>query len=616
MMEKKNVLKLLFSLSTSAIAGSFLVSCQQINQQKSFIDINKISRRYLNRLSLNQIASLHNYQKIFYYYDSNNKKQYYDEAKIKNNKLILIAPNREYEYKIDFPIRSQWVQSISEFNNVNILDGLKKADVNDFFNSYTFDEVDSANGFNDEWFSVLNEKFKHDFTRVGDPYFADIQTIIFRIFSDIASNYSLMNDRFMVNKDNKKVLYNNIFQPQFIQAESWISKDHIEQRKIFESLLALYLNKFNVDIKSVEIDWDNLKILHSFSGASDYVAFKFKDIKNWDNQSILSNENKEKTFYINGFRTYKTAQKFGVGLEGLKEKLPLFNDYIPNPLLYINGGNILNIVDNINYFVKSATSIDFWNTKGLMYLFQNFKDKFFYIDVPDYKKDEDKEYKIIDFHYTDYLKTNQLLVATVRVIKKDNSFKDYSLISSNFDDHGHRLKGMILKNKKPQYLLVSDIYSYKVPNDPLPSGISLDDFISLNKESAFMILLKVAFEKLQNNFGYWNNDYRANFEASKLNSDSFQIKLLGAYINNYLLAYELENKANEIRSGVKRIDLEVIKDDQNIGQLKLKLKFMGYKDNNDFNFINKEDPLIKEITVLWNGFKGSDTNFEPFEVIK
>jgi hypothetical protein len=61
-----------------------------------------------------------------------------------------------------------------------------------------------------------------------------------------------------------------------------------------------------------------------------------------------------------------------------------------------------------------------------MYLFQSFKKELFSIDIPENKKDTDAYYEIIDFKFTPYFGTNQLLKAIVRVHKKDGSFKDYS----------------------------------------------------------------------------------------------------------------------------------------------------------------------------------------------
>ncbi|TPR53394.1 MAG3240 family lipoprotein [Metamycoplasma neophronis] len=607
---KKNYIPKSILFATSLITVPVVaVSCQiqKSERQSTFLDINKVSRVFLHRLSLGQIASLHNSQKIFYYYNEKDEKKYFDNAIVEDDKLYLIKDQQKELYKFDFPYQPSWKQFISKFNNVNIEKSAESMDINSFLNQFTFDEIDTANGFNDEWFTILSEVNKHDYNRVGDPYFADMQTIIFRLIQDEALNYSTMNRRYMVNKDGKQVLFDNLFQTQYIQASAWLSKEHKAQRDNFESILLLYLNRFNVNVGKIEIDWDNAKIKKSYSGASDYVEFKIKDIKDMHGNSIMDQNKKDVTYYINNFRTYATDQKFGVGIQGLEETMPLFTDYIPNPLLYMNGGKYLNIVDNINYFIKGATSFDYWNAKGLIYLFEKFKDKFFYIKVPEYKQAEDKAYEIIDFKFTPYFNTAQLIKAIVRVYKHDGSSKDYVWISSNFDDHGHRLKGMITKNVGVNDVEVPDIYSFNPNLKPISAGIKLNDFLDYqNPNSAFNVLLERAGAKLENLFSYWNNDSRSNYEPALLNDSSFQVKILNSYINNYLLAYELENKAGVTMSGVKRIDIKVLPNDKSLGQAYLRLDFKAFANDRDFDFENKDEKTLKSVYLYWNGFRGYD----------
>ncbi|AXE60665.1 hypothetical protein DA803_00980 [[Mycoplasma] phocae] len=588
---------------TAVLPVAISCSTTQKAETSAYLDIQKISRVYLNRLSIGQIASLHNNEKIFYYYDVNNQKQYFDAALVENNNLMLIKnQNEKMAYKLDFPHRSSWKQELSQFDNFNIIESNEPSNIVDFLNSYTFDQIDTANGFNDEWFSVLAEKNKHDYNQSGEPYFADIQTIIFRFIRDIDINFSIMNRRFIVNSEKKRTIFSSLFQTQYIQAKEWLKQD--DQKNLFLELLELYLNKFNVNVKKIIVDWNNAKVRTSYSGATDYVEFEIDDILDWNGNSIMPADKKSIKYYINNFRNYSTAQKFGVGQE-LKTKYPLFTDYISNPLLYINGGKYLNVVDNINYFIKGATSIDYWNAKGLMYLFSNFKDEFFYIPVPEHKQSEDKEYRIVDFNFTNYFNTNQLIEATVKVTKWDNSVKYFTWISSNFDDHGHRLKGMITKNVKPQDVQVSDIFSFKNKIEEAPEGIKLDDFLNTNnKDSAFQILLEKAGEHLEQLFSYWDNNSRRNYEAAKLTNESFQLKILNAYFNNYLLAYALENQKGKIHSGVKRIDINVIPEQSQFGRAYLRLDFMGFASDDDLAFKSENEKKYQSVYIYWNGFKG------------
>ncbi|OKL23667.1 hypothetical protein BRO51_01435 [Metamycoplasma hominis] len=618
-MKKKFYFNSILIASSLSVMPLIICSCQTkkdnyiIEGSNAYIDISKISRVFLHRLSIGQIAALHNMYKIFYYYDNSNKKQYYDSAYVNGQKLYLRNANKNVEYKLNFPIKPSWKQEISKFDNINIVKSNKPSDINNFLNQYSFDEVDSAGDVNDEWYSILGDKQKKDFNRNNDPYFEDMQTVIFRLIQDTELNYSIMKSKYLINSKRENVITQNLFKNKYIQASSWLNdEEHEQHRQWFKRFLVIYLNKFNVNVGDVDIDWKNAKIVRSFSGTTDYIKFKFKDIKDWNGKSLLRNDKKNIEYYINGFRTYATNQKFGVGNRGLKEELPLFNDYVPNPLLEIDGMKFMNIIDNINYFVKGATDINYWNAKGLMYLFQSFKNEpgFLKLAVPEYKKNEDKEYKIIDFEYTPYFKTNQIFKAIVRVFKLNGTYKDYVLISSNFDDHGHRLKGLITKNALPNELKASDIYSIRADSEPIKQGIKLDDFIDKNnKNSVFRYMLNESAKKLENIFEYWSNNNKQNYEVANLllAKDPFQLKLLASYLNNYLLAYALENKAGEVFSGIKRIDLNIVKlPNQPIGRLYLKMDFVSYANNQDFKFKSKNEKIVKSVYLYWNGFKGYD----------
>ncbi|WP_412031708.1 MAG3240 family lipoprotein [Metamycoplasma buccale] len=601
---KKRILLYSTILASSILSiAPILISCE--TNKTAYLDIDKISRRYLTRLTGNQIASLHNSQKIFYFLEGN-KKIYYEEAIYSENGVILKYKNITSRFNFDFNIQTSWKQETSDLQNINIVKKNEKSNIDDFLKEYSFDDIDSANGFNDEWFSILTAKSGKDYNRTDDPYFADLQTIIFRLIQDIDINYSFMNSRHMVNKNNEAVLTKGIFKNKYIQASTWLDKDHEYQRKLFETFLLLYLSKFNVNVKKILIDWSTAKVKESYSGSSSYVVFKIKDIIDYQNKSILKEEFKNKKYYINGFRTYKTNQKFGVGLNGLKEKLPLFNEYIPNPLLSINGKQYLNVVDNINYFIKGAMSFDFWNSKGLVYLFHYLKDQILSVDIPSYKKDEDLLYKIIDVKFNHYLGTDQLFTAIIRVYKKDGTYKDYSWISSNFDDHGHRLKGQILNNKYEDELTVNDFYNFREGLNPIPKGISLNNFVSSNKNSPFAKLLERAGKALDLFYSYWNNDVRSNYEANFIRTDSFQTTILGAYLNNYLLSYALENEAGKIRSGIKKINITVLKTPSEPGRVYLRLDFIKFVNEDDNDFINKNEKIFKSVYLYWNGFKGFD----------
>lgn len=605
----------------------FLTSCTI--KKDTYLDIKKISRNYLKLLTPNQIASLHNSFKIFYFY-KNGIKTYYDEAKFDGKNFVLTHKNKNAKYSPDFPYKKYWKQSLNQFNTYNINESNEKSNIKDFLNQYTFDEVDNANGFNDNWFLNLTNKTGKDYNRNGDPYFADLQTILFRLINDIYLDYSFMNSKRMINANGKSILKDNLFETQYIQSLSWLKDE--TQRKLFKAFLLLYLNKFNLGIKDIKINWIKEQI-NSFSGFTSYVKFKIESIIDFNNKELLPKDKKDIEYYLNGFRRYDTGQKFGVGKDGIKEKLPLFNEYIQNPLLEIDGKNYLNVVDNINEFIKGATDFEFWNSKGLMYLFKSFlyskennKNFFdFNIKVPEYKKHEDIRYQIIDFKYTSYLGTNQLFKAIVRVYKKNGTYQDYSWISSNFDDHGHRLKGQILNNKLDN-LNSQDFYNYKEKLNKIRKGITLADFFNYDISAPNQDINKVyesnAFYKLleridakMSEYKYWNNDIRQNYEADFLRDDTFQKKIFAAHLNNYLLSYALENKEGDIYSGIKRIDVTILKSKQ-IGRVYFRMDFVRYSDedreniknNHEMEFKSKGEKIVQSVYAYWNGFKGFDNS--------
>lgn len=597
-----------FLFATTFLASTSMLAISCSKQKEVYLDINKISRLFLNRLTLSQIASIEKDQKIFYYFE-NNQKNPFDNVKIKfdekanKQKMFLLKKNQWIEYQPDFPYKNNWEQTITDNNNIRIFHSNKKADINNFLSmSFDFNEIDLANDY-EEWLINWAAKKNVDFKPEQYQYPEDLQTIIFRLNDDIKDNYFIMNKNYIKNSSGKITLFSDWMQPQYIQASAFLDHEHQQQRKTFTQLLKLYLNQFNVNVAEIEIDWKNAKIKQSLSSPEDFVEFQIKSIKDWNNSELLEQKNQNKTFYLNGFRNYAWNGKFGVGKDGLKENLPLFNDYVENPLLYMDGKKYLTIIDNINHFIKAPTSPEYWNAKGLMYLFNEFKDEILKIKIPEYRQNEDLEYKIEEFEFSDYLDTNQVFKAIVNVTKKNGSSKKYLWLSSNFDDHGHRLKGMIFKNKiNPQS---SDIYSFNPTNKGIPEGIKLEEFVSNKEDSAFMVGLNHASNKLNSLFNYWNNDSRQNFDPSLLNNDSYQIKVFNAYLNNYLLAYALENKEKHTLSGIKRIDIKLNPEKNKLGQLYFELLFIGFGEN-DYQFKSNKEKIVAKSVLYWNYFKSYD----------
>ncbi|MDC8915366.1 hypothetical protein PR260_03145, partial [Metamycoplasma hyosynoviae] len=321
---------------------------------------------------------------------------------------------------------------------------------------------------------------------------------------------------------------------------------------------------------------------------------------------IITDEIKNKTLYIDNFRNYQTNLKFGIGQKGLQEKLPLFNDYVQNPILKIKSTSFLDVQDNINNFIKGYQNIDYWNSKGLVYLFTKFKDKLLFLDVPKIYKDVDEKYEIEDVQFTNYFDTDQIIKLIIKVIKKSGEEKRYVLLSQNFDDHGHLLKGLILKNLSVDKLKSTDFFTFRENIQKAPKGILLDDFIDENDSSKpFASLVKEAILKMNTK---WENRNLVNAESILKDNDN--LLMLTAHLNNYLLAYALENEEEKIHTGIKKIELDEIKGNNN-GTLELTFNFYKFLNEKDLDFKTKNETPFYKLKLQINGFlnySGSEPN--------
>ncbi|AXE60944.1 hypothetical protein DA803_02510 [[Mycoplasma] phocae] len=570
-------------------------ACQQ-TQKGIQIDENIINKKYLSNLTLQQIASL-NEIKQFLFNNEKGNKVYLSVKQIDERQNDLIFEN-DLHYKPDFKTQQPFQQINTKYDNIKVqTTDNPKNDISQLFTEYNFEEIKKYNGYGNKWFYYLaNLKgIDKDFYRVGDPYFFDFQTIIFRLVDDLKNNSGLVRERSLFSSNRKAILLENVFKNQYIQAKSWLKRDDIKE--IFIKYLILYLNKFNLGIKKINIDWSSSTIKESIDKNTNFVSFKIKDIITFENKSIITDEIRNKTFYINNFRNYATNLKFGVGESGLKEKLPLFNDYVQNPLLNISSLKFLPVVDNINNFIKGYGSLNYWNSRGIVYLFSKFKNQILSLDIPDIYKENDLKYEIEDVKFTNYFATDQIIKLIIKVIKKDGSFKRYVLLSSNFDDHGHYLRAIALKNLPINLLKPQDYYIYSEHQLAQIKGIKIADFIDIDPNKPFKNLVQNAIDKV---YEKWNNRNSVDVISIKKTDESLQV--LVAYLNNYLLSYAIENDGNKIHSGIKKIELANISSDEP-GTLVLNLEAFKFLDENDINFTNENEKPFYQFSIKLNGFK-------------
>ncbi|KDE42685.1 hypothetical protein NPL1_02945 [Metamycoplasma hyosynoviae] len=583
-----------------------LLSKKCNNTIKVQIDENIITRKYLKRLTLHQIINLHNITPFLFIIGKSQEKKYLEGLLPSANGNLLLDKNNK-RYTLDFEFRKPWNQIISNYNNIKVVQDNKNS--NEFsalFTEYKFEDIKKYDGYNASWFYFLSGLAKKDYYRIGDPYFFDFQTIIFRLVEDIKINKGLVNNHNIVNKKGEAVFLNNIFKNQYIQAVTWLTQEANIFRETFFKFLVLYLNKFNLNIKEIKVNWLKTEIKPDKSSTFDFVSFKLSEIIDFNNKNIITDEIKNKTFYIDNFRNYQTNLKFGIGQKGLQEKLPLFNDYVQNPILKIKSTSFLDVQDNINNFIKGYQNIDYWNSKGLVYLFTKFKDKLLFLDVPKIYKDVDEKYEIEDVQFTNYFDTDQIIKLIIKVIKKSGEEKRYVLLSQNFDDHGHLLKGLILKNLSVDKLKSTDFFTFRENIQKAPKGILLDDFIDENDSSKpFASLVKEAILKMNTK---WKNRNLVNAES--LSKDNDDLLMLTAHLNNYLLAYALENEEEKIHTGIKKIELDEIKGNNN-GTLELTFNFYKFLNEKDLDFKTKNETPFYKLKIQINGFlnySGSEPN--------
>ncbi|MDD1366320.1 hypothetical protein PT304_02360 [Metamycoplasma hyosynoviae] len=583
-----------------------LLSKKCNNTIKVQIDENIITRKYLKRLTLHQIINLHNITPFLFIIGKSQEKRYLEGLLPSANGNLLLDKNNK-RYTLDFEFRKPWNQIISNYNNIKVVQDNKNS--NEFsalFTEYKFEDIKKYDGYNASWFYFLSGLAKKDYYRIGDPYFFDFQTIIFRLVEDIKINKGLVNNHNIVNKKGEAVFLNNIFKNQYIQAVTWLTQEANIFRETFFKFLVLYLNKFNLNIKEIKVNWLKTEIKPDKSSTFDFVSFKLGEIIDFNNKNIITDEIKNKTFYIDNFRNYQTNLKFGIGQKGLQEKLPLFNDYVQNPILKIKSTSFLDVQDNINNFIKGYQNIDYWNSKGLVYLFTKFKDKLLFLDVPKIYKDVDEKYEIEDVQFTNYFDTDQIIKLIIKVIKKSGEEKRYVLLSQNFDDHGHLLKGLILKNLSVDKLKSTDFFTFRENIQKAPKGILLDDFIDENDSSKpFASLVKEAILKMNTK---WENRNLVNAESILKDNDN--LLMLTAHLNNYLLAYALENEEEKIHTGIKKIELDEIKGNNN-GTLELTFNFYKFLNEKDLDFKTKNETPFYKLKLQINGFlnySGSEPN--------
>ncbi|MGX9394263.1 MAG3240 family lipoprotein [Mycoplasma sp. 392] len=437
-------------------------------------------------------------------------------------------------------------------------------DINNFFTQYNKEDVKNVTNY-ESWLKIiLPIKYNTYYNSENLEVFADIQTIILKIISDLNSN-SYFNSML-----SKQFMSGIFYKFSWIRSQAWIKQEL--QKQFFKTVLLAYLNFFYLDIKDIEIDWKNTE--------DQLVSFSISKVYDTNGKNILRDENTKKVFYIPTFRDYKTDAIFGVGQDLDDSMDNLFNEYLVNPLLTFNK-NIFGFYD-INYILKSIDSLEFFSARSFNYWLNNWGDHFINIPVPEYKKNEDKSYRFVSSELTSYYNTDQILKIKIEVTKLDGSKVYYWWLSSAFDDHGHKMKGLIknlktlqeLKQYTPDLELVdsTDLYEYDLQNIakvPDFEGISVVDFANSSLFKAIAIYSVQQAHTMKQNI----NDLSWDDET----------KIVETWLNIISLQYAIGTQKGDIHTGVNHLKVKSF--EENNRDYKLVVQFV---DKNGIVLLEKE----------------------------
>ncbi|MBN0919485.1 MAG3240 family lipoprotein [[Mycoplasma] gypis] len=610
-MRKKSKInwKLLLSLgfvTFASLLGVASFSVYQGLQKKDDVLINNkmMSSDFIKRFNNKQIYLLNKFRP-FLINDQNNNVHITlknNEMFLNNQKILLSTKNlfNEQLSKQEALTKNGIFIGTQDVTYINKKVDAQKTDINTFFNEYKLEDIKNTADYFSWLDTTLPNFYKKNYDLVGLETFADIQSILFKISYDIHTGF--FNDIY-----SSDFLQGIFFDFSWIRARSWL-RDPL-QKEFIEMLLLTYINSFNTDAVGLDIEFND-DIIENYDG--DLIGFKLKLYDQEGNQ-LVREENQNKTFYLMGFRNYKYNKKYGVG-EKLKEE-NIFNEYLVNPVLKFRYDNLF-LVSDINSFINNLDDPRFISGRGLNYFLNKWGRDLIQIDVPEYKKNTDLAYNFIESEITNYFGTQQVLRAKIEILKRDGTKEYWWWLSSDFDDHGHKLKGMItdLLNQQiineydkhtpmfnpPKNFFNLEFGKLKKVNFQSPN---INDFFNSN---LFKAILEASDKSKYNQFPLnkytrlWNGKIKADFEASWVHNQSLAVKYLETLINFYSLEYALNISKDNINTGLYKIQVEVLPTPYKAGVVELKLHFLD-KDNNEL--LNQENQNTK---IYWNGFKGFD----------
>ncbi|MBU4692053.1 hypothetical protein KQ875_00375 [Mycoplasma zalophi] len=595
-MWKKNKLFLGYILPLSSIGVFACMSCNPVNKDAKDIDESIIDKNLLISFNNKQINILNDFYPFL-------------------NKEIKNLNNDNTFYNIIEQTKPKTNDLGIEIGQEKIIDAIKtqdaqKIDINDFFIQFDKNIVKTTKNYLPWITNTLPTVYNIKYSEIGLKPFPDIQTLIYKIIDD-------MENGTWASVTNLKFFDGYFYNLNTIRLESWLNNPL--QKKFLETLLLTYINYFNTDVFKVNIKINQDDFLEDKN--DNMISFSLECFDK-DNNNLLSEENKNKKFYLFGFKNYLNDPKFGV-FENIDD-LKLFNEYLVSPILKFKLNNIYSVSD-INSFVSDLYSPEFVSADGLNY-FLNTHSDLIELEVPEYKKTMDKAYRFVSSEIAEFFGTRQLLKIKIEVIHQDNSKEYFWWISSDFDDHGHKMKPLINKIKNQlifesfnpeleKFNLQNDTFQLKVNNQDKRdfTGINANEFF---ESDLFKSILKsidqsaIKHIKMPYNLSLWNNNIKSNFEAGWLTYDSEAFKYFQTWLNLFVLQYAINTKKDDINTMLNHIRVEIADTPYSAGQVALKFHFIAYENSKEIELLNEKN---QNKIILWNGFKGYDqTKKEPF----
>ncbi|WP_029608742.1 MAG3240 family lipoprotein [Mycoplasma simbae] len=423
--------------------------------------------------------------------------------------------------------------------------------------------------------------------------------------------------------DSYNILNPNFIPSSWIRAKAWIKNQ--EQISYWEDFILLELKRFDFGdlnpihkVKITPVSYID-SVDESIYKNTPIIKIDFLDSQNrsllsesirdqeWiigqnNEEFLLKNTEQNRNLYTSVFRNYNSKSDFNHTLD-ISDDTVLFNEYV-NPyfgdvtiLKYVNefalNQNQYEVYVNPTYEFNHVTARSFaWFLKTA------YKD--FIIEVPSWRRDIDKEYRLKNISINnDYLNgTESLIELEIEVTKQSGDKKIYKWYSIDINAHYHTFA---------RYKISPDLnwhdpnlYGWE-PNIDKSQTIKPTQITDTNEFFELILpkLMSLQVYKLRNNLSLFNNRTMDKYEAHLvLTNHGFwnQFKTrLGLDVFKYLIGNSLEQNY-----WVEDISLQVVGLDKDPGTVLIKADLL---DNNKNSLLNEQN---RSKILKLSGFNGTD----------